>query len=211
MAMIQKRRPGLPNGSSLVLYSPEEGLAKLQQDQDHVNCVFDWGVVHHEYAPPDLTINKEYYINVLHQLKDAMGQKQPQLWATSDWHIHHNNVSAHGSRLVQSFLVKHQIIQVTQPPYSSDLTPCNFWLFPKLKSPLKGKRFQTVDEIQENTTEQMMATGRTVWSPKMPPLKGTEASLSCVQCFLYLVSSSINVSVFHITWLDTFYICICFI
>ena len=30
----------------------------------------------------------------------------------------------------------------------------------------------------------------------MPPLKGTEASLSYVQCFLYLVSSSINVSIF---------------
>ena len=28
----------------------------------------------------------------------------------------------------------------------------------------------------------------------MPTLKGTEASLSCVQCFLYLVSCSINVS-----------------
>ena len=36
-------------------------------------------------------------------------------------------------------------------------------------------------------------------------LEGTEASLSFVQCFLYLVSSSINVSVFHITWLDTFW------
>ena len=41
-------------------------------------------------------------------------------------------------------------IQVTKPPYSPDLVPCDFWLFPKLKSPLKGKRFQTVDEIQEN-------------------------------------------------------------
>ena len=30
----------------------------------------------------------------------------------------------------------------------------------------------------------------------MPTLKGTEASLSYVQCFLYLVSSSINVSYF---------------
>ena len=40
-------------------------------------------------------------------------------------------------------------------------------------------------------------------------------SLSYVQCFLYILSSSINVSIFHITWLDTFwtdyiymYICI---
>ena len=32
-----------------------------------------------------------------------------------------------------------------------------------------------------------------------------DASLSYVQCFLYLVSSSINVFVSHITWLDTFW------
>ena len=34
-------------------------------------------------------------------------------------------------------------------------------------------------------------------------LMGTEVSLSYAQCFLYLVSSSINVSIFHSTWLDT--------
>jgi hypothetical protein len=35
-------------------------------------------------------------------------------------------------------LTKHHISQVCYPPYSPDLNPCNFWLFPKLKSPLKG-------------------------------------------------------------------------
>ena len=48
-------------------------------------------------------------------------------------------------------------------------------------------------------------TGRTVWGPKEPALKGTEPSLSHVQCFLYLVSSSVNVCIFHSTWLDTFW------
>ena len=45
----------------------------------------------------------------------------------------------------------------------------------------------------------------------MPTLKGTEVSLSSVQCFLYLVSS-INVSIFHSTWPDTFWtdrVCVC--
>ena len=51
-----------------------------------------------------------------------------------------------------------------------------------------------------------------------PTLKGTEVSLSYVQCFLYLVSSSVNISIFHTTWLDIFwtgliylcvYICLC--
>ena len=55
-----------------------------------------------------------------------------------------------------SFFVKHQITQVTQPPYSPDLVPCHLWLFPKLKSPLKGKSYQNIDEIKENMAGQLM-------------------------------------------------------
>ena len=61
----------------------------------------------------------------------------------------------HAWHLVQSFLATHQITQVTQTPYSPGMVPCDFWLFPKLKSPLKVKRFQTINEIQENTTEKV--------------------------------------------------------
>ena len=121
--------------------------------------------------------------------------RRPQLCATGDWQLHHDNVPAHESGLMQFFFAKHQITQVTQPLYIPDLVPCDFWLFLKLKSPLRGKRFQTINEIQENTIGQLMAIGRTGWCPKMPTLKGPETSLSCVQCFLYLVSSSINASV----------------
>jgi len=114
------------------------------------------GVVHHEYAPPGQTITKEYYIEVLRRLRDAVRRKRSNLWASDDWHLHHDNAPAHSSRLVQGFLAKHRITQVSQPPYSPDLAPCDFWLFPKLKSPLKGRRFQTVDEIKENATKQLM-------------------------------------------------------
>ena len=82
--------------------------------------------------------------------------QQATAMSTGDWQLHHDNGSPHVSRQVQNILVKHQITQVTQPHYSPDLVPCNFWLFPKLKSPLKQKRFQTVDEIQENMTGQLM-------------------------------------------------------
>ena len=96
------------------------------------------------------------------------------------------------------------ITQVTQAPYSPELAPCEFWHFLKLKSPLKGERFQAVHEIQENRTGQLMVIGRIVWGPRGLNLKGTEMSLSCVQCFLYLVSSSIHASIFNSMWLDTF-------
>ena len=145
----------------------------------------------------------KFCIKLEHSPRKLFGWfRRLQLWATGDWQLHHDNVPAHASHLLQSFLAKHQITQVTQPP---QLLACNFWLFPKLKSPLKGKRFQTVDEIQKNTMGQLMAIGRTVWGPNVPTLKGTEASLSCVQCFLYLASSSESVSIFHIIWLHTFW------
>ena len=99
--------------------------------------------------------------------------RRPQLWATGDGQLHHNSASAHASRLMQRFLEKHQITQVTQPSYSPDLALCDFWLFPKLTSPLKGKRSQTIDEIQEKRMGQLIAIERPVWGPKGPTLKGT--------------------------------------
>ena len=35
--------------------------------------------------------------------------------------------------------VRHSIALLRQPPYSPDIAPCDFWLFPKLKKPLKGQ------------------------------------------------------------------------
>jgi transposase len=39
---------------------------------------------------------------------------------------------------------------MVQPPYSPDLAPCNFLLFPKLKNALKGQRFADVSDIKSN-------------------------------------------------------------
>ena len=44
--------------------------------------------------------------------------------------------------------------------------------------------------------EHYAEVGGTVWGPKVPTLKVTEVSLLYVQCFLYLIFSSINVSIF---------------
>ena len=38
---------------------------------------------------------------------------------------------------------------VPQPPYSLDLAPCNFWLFPKLR----GCCYETIEEMKEAVTK----------------------------------------------------------
>lgn len=115
------------------------------------------GLVHHEYAPHGTTITKEYYQEVLRRLRDAVRRKRPDLWATGSWKLHHDNAPAHSSHLIQNFLTKHSTPVVRQPPYSPDMAPCDFWLFPKLKMPLKGTRFQTREDIMQNATDHLRA------------------------------------------------------
>jgi len=40
---------------------------------------------------------------------------------------------------------------IPHPPYSPDLAPCDFFLFPKMKFKLKGRRFDTIEDSQAET------------------------------------------------------------
>jgi len=71
--------------------------------------------------------------------------------------LHHDNAPAHASLLIRRYLAKHQTSVVPHPPYSPDLAPANFFLFPKLKTTLKGRRFQTITEIQQNAIRELRA------------------------------------------------------
>jgi transposase len=71
--------------------------------------------------------------------------------------LHHGSAPAHASLLIRSCLAKHQISVVPHPPYSPDLAPADIFLFPKLKTTLKGRHFQIIEEIQENATRELHA------------------------------------------------------
>ena len=47
--------------------------------------------------------------------------RRPQLLATHDWQLHHNNASAYAPGLVWSVLVKCQTTKVTQPPPTTQI------------------------------------------------------------------------------------------
>jgi hypothetical protein len=40
-----------------------------------------------------------------------------------------------------------------QPPYSPDLAPCDFILFQKVKTALKGHHFESTENIQKSVTQ----------------------------------------------------------
>ncbi|KAJ4442248.1 hypothetical protein ANN_12114 [Periplaneta americana] len=150
------------------------------------------GIVHHEYALEGQMVTKEYYHDVLWRLRDAVRRKRPDMWMANNWHLHHDNAPAHSSQLIHTFLAKHGITTVRQPPYSVDLAPCDFWLFPKLKTPLKGSRFESREEIMRNATTELNTIPKEDFQRCFRQWKDWCTIFSLFNCKFLLVSAQDN-------------------
>ena len=82
---FMKLNNNLHNGS----VQTSHGQKKARQSRSHVksimiisfNCE---GVELYEFAPRGQTINKEYYVEVLKRLRDAVRRKRPRFWSSGD-------------------------------------------------------------------------------------------------------------------------------
>ena len=53
------------------------------------------------------------------------------------------NAPAHKCLLVQDVLKEEKVVQLSHSPYSPDVSPCDFFLFPLLKKTLSGRRYES--------------------------------------------------------------------
>ena len=121
------------------------------------------------WVPTGQTVNKEYYVEILREFRNTFRQKRPALFKLSQWHIHLDNAPIHNSILVTDYLTKMGIKTVPHRPYSPDLAPCDFWLFPKLRGCC---RYETIEEMKEAvmkvidtlTQEDFMRPSRSCWN-----------------------------------------------
>jgi len=106
------------------------------------------GIVHKEFVPTGQSVNSGFCCDILRRLRANVRRPLPKLRREQTWLLHHDNAPSHTSVLTQQFLAKNKISVIPHPPYSPDLAPCDFFLFPKMKLKLKGRRFGTTEEIQ---------------------------------------------------------------
>ena len=90
-----------------------------------------------------------YYVEILRELRKSFLGKRPSLFKSDQWHFHQDSAPIHNSILATDYLSKIGIKTVPQPPYSPNLAPCDFWLFPELRS----CRYETIDETEEAVTK----------------------------------------------------------
>ncbi|UYV80237.1 hypothetical protein LAZ67_18002121 [Cordylochernes scorpioides] len=107
------------------------------------------GVVHHEFLPQGI-LPASYAHFARSNPPETPGFVEEQ-----NWLLHHDNAPAHTSLLVRDFLAKINTLMIPQLPYSPDLAPCDLFLFPKLKRPMKGRRYATLDEIKTASKEEL--------------------------------------------------------
>ena len=107
------------------------------------------GMIYMHWVPTGQTVNKEYYVEVLRELRERFLGKRQALFKSGQWHFHQDNAPVHNSILVTDYLSKMGNKTVPQPPYSPELAPCNYCLFPKLKEKLRGGRYESIEEVKE--------------------------------------------------------------
>jgi transposase len=113
------------------------------------------GVFHYEFLPRGQRVNGQFYMEVMKCLREAEWRKRPEGGRNKTWMLHRDNAPDHTSLFICQFLARHETTVVPQPPYSPDLALQTFFLFQKLKSTLKGRRFQTIEELEENSARDL--------------------------------------------------------
>jgi len=115
-------------------------------------CFFDSiGIFHKKCVPAGQTVNQYYYKDILERLRKRVMRVRPSI--VTDWILHHDNAPAHAAFSVAQFLTSKGITVMPQPPYSPDLAPCDFFLFQKTKSAMKGRHFESTEDIQRSVTQ----------------------------------------------------------
>lgn len=68
---------------------------------------------------------------------------------------HEDNALADTALSVKMFLAKYNIPLLDHLAYSPDLTPCDFYFLTKVKSVLKGTKFQIIEAMKKKSSRVM--------------------------------------------------------
>ena len=91
-----------------------------------------------DYLPKGQTINAGYYLSLLVQLKDILKEKRRGKLTKVVLFLH-ENAPGHRALATQKKLAYLGFQYLDHPPYSPDLAPLDYHLFPGLKNQLKGR------------------------------------------------------------------------
>ena len=112
---------------------------------------YDWdGVIVNHTVPRGQTVNAAYYCSFLQDhLLAALRRKRCHYMVTPPI-VLHDNARAHTAGVVPALLNRWGWeVLYHPPPYSPDISPCEYYLILKMKMPMRGKRYCTIEDIKQ--------------------------------------------------------------
>ncbi|KAJ7335342.1 hypothetical protein JRQ81_013283 [Phrynocephalus forsythii] len=111
-----------------------------------------WKIIHAELhmnkvsARWGKTLNRNYYCNLLEKQCDALKQKRCGMISKGICLLADNTpVHTAQASVVTTHRLGYELLQ--HPPYSPDLAPSEFILFPGMKKPLRGQQFDDREDV----------------------------------------------------------------
>ena len=95
------------------------------------------GPIYTNYVPRGTKVNAIYIQGAPGRYQKAFKRKRLEM-AAGEWFFHWDNAPVHTAAMVKEWIAVHGIQMIQHPPYSLDLAPADFFLFPKVKEQLGG-------------------------------------------------------------------------
>ena len=124
---------------------PIKAKVQASRTKQMVLAFFDSkGLIYSNIVPRGVTVNAAYIVKALASFMKNLKQKRPYM-AAGDWWFHWDNAPVHTAATVKNWLAARGVQMLEHPPYSPDLAPADFFLFPKLKMELAGRHLSKDD------------------------------------------------------------------
>jgi len=143
------RRQSISQWSGGIAAQPAPKNSECKNPLENFSPLFFWdqdGILLIDYLPKGQTINAEYYLSLLVQLKDTLKEKRPGK-VTKVVLFLHENALAHWALATQKKLAYLCFQCHDHTPYSPNLAPSYYHLFPGLKKQLNGLHFSSDAEV----------------------------------------------------------------
>ena len=125
------------------------------------------------------TVTADCYVNhCLLKVFRAWCKRRPQT-GVRGLLFHHDNAIAYTAAVTLDLLAASDVQLVTHPPYSPDLAPCDWFLFPSVKRQLKGRQFENAEDARAFFEDVVLDIPQSTWSGVIG--SGFERMAKCVQ------------------------------
>ncbi len=113
------------------LSRPDQGQgARHEKEADGPGLFDSKGLIYTNFVPRGRTVNSAYIIEALARFLKVLKEKRPTMTAGT-WWFHWDNAPVHTAPVVTNWMAARQFQIIEHPPYSPDLAPADFFLFPK--------------------------------------------------------------------------------